>query len=154
MLARVDEITRLVSQNTDVEETMLRLSRDQNTQLHALAERMKKHEISMAQKLQRQDENSWAILSQVKSGFCVLLEVKDMLHQVCTTVVEIRGLLLNQAISAALDPTKGLPLVVEDAFGNIIEMPLELIHSWEVCLSAMFPLYLPVSMCLGVYDGD
>jgi len=91
MLARVDEITRLVSQNTDVEETMLRLSRDQNTQLHALAERMKKHEIHMAEKLQRQGENSWAILSQVKSGFCVLLEVKDMLHQVCTAVVEIRG---------------------------------------------------------------
>ncbi len=118
---------------------MLRLSEDQNTQLHALAERMKKQEEDMAESMRKQDENNWKILSQAKSSFCALLEVKDMLHHVCTAIVDIRGLLLSQATTRSLDPTKGLPLIVEDALGNIIEVPLDLVHSWEVGLPPTAP---------------
>jgi hypothetical protein len=132
MLARVDEIKRLVAQNHGVQEAMLRLSQDQNTQLFALAERMKQHEENMAERMQKQDENHRAVLSQMKSGFGVLIEVKEMLHQVCAAVVDFRVLLSTQTVARTLDPTKNMPLIVEDALGNIIEFPLGLVHSWEV----------------------
>lgn len=38
-----------------------------------------------------------------------------------------------------LDPTKDMPLFVDDALGNTIEIPLRLVHSWEVCDSHPLP---------------
>ncbi len=138
MLARVDEIKQLVSQNHDVQETMLRLSRDQNTQLHALAERMKTQEDKMTEMMKKQDENTWAVLSQAKNVFCVVLEVKDMVNQLCAGIVDLRVLLSSQTMTRPLDPTRNLPLFVEDALGEIIEIPLDLVHSWEVTATRGF----------------
>ncbi len=132
MLARVDQIKRLVAQNYDVQEAILRLSQDQNTQLFTLAESMKRHEEAVTKMLQKQDENSGAILSQMTTGLGILLEVKGILNQVCAAVVDVRVFLSTYSITRTLDPTKNLPLVVEDALGNVIEFPLDLIHSWEV----------------------
>ncbi|GAB1311654.1 Fungal N-terminal domain-containing protein [Madurella fahalii] len=117
MMARLEEVKRLLSQNHDVQDAALRLSQDQTTQLYALSERMK-----------NQEESGWAILSQAKRTFNAVLGVKDMVSQACQAMVELRALV----ISRSLDPTQDMPLIVEDALGNIIKIPLDLVHSWEM----------------------
>ncbi|KAK4153252.1 hypothetical protein C8A00DRAFT_15503 [Chaetomidium leptoderma] len=121
MLARVDEVKRLVSQSHEVQVAMLHLSRDHSTQLYALGE-----------KVEKQEETGSAVLSQAKGTFRIVLEVKEMVNQLCKTVADIQLLLSSRTITKSLDPTKNLPLIVEDALGNIMEIPLDLVHSWEV----------------------
>lgn len=121
MLARVDEIHRLVAKSEEVQEAMLHLSRDQSTQLFALSERVK-----------TQTEHIDTVVSQNKSRFRVILDIKDVVTQLVTVVADFRVLLSNQAITRPLDPTRNLPLIVEDALGTLVEIPLDLVHSWGV----------------------
>ncbi|KXX74530.1 hypothetical protein MMYC01_209032 [Madurella mycetomatis] len=109
MMARVDEVKRLLSQNQDVQEAALRLSQDRTTQLYALSKRMKK-----------QEGDIWVILFQVKPTFSAVLGIRDMVSQVYQAVIGLQALV----ISHSLDPTKDLPLIVEDALGNTIRIPL------------------------------
>lgn len=131
MMARVDEVKRLLSQSQDAQEAALRLSQDQTTQLYALSERMKK-----------QEGKIWDILSQAKQTFSAVLGVRDMVSQVYQAVIGLRALV----ISHSLDPTKDLPLIVEDALGNTIKIPLDLVHSWEVS-TALDAFYGPDPQC-------
>lgn len=121
MMARVEEVKRLVSQNQEAHELILHLSQDQTTQLDALTERMKK-----------QEGNTETILSQLRGTLCAVLEIKDKVNHIFKAIIDFRLLLLNQTIPRPLDPTRNLPLIVEDALGTVMEIPLDLVHSWEV----------------------
>ena len=47
-------------------------------------------------------------------------------------VVSLETAVSDPVLRKPLDPTKGMPLVIEDALRETIEIPLNLVHSWEV----------------------
>ncbi|KAK4185619.1 hypothetical protein QBC35DRAFT_465409 [Podospora australis] len=121
LLARVEELKRLVSHYEEVQQTMRLLSLDQNSQLHSLEKR-----------ISAQESTNASLLSHATNTFCVVLEIKDTVNRVCQAVVDLRALVTSISSLRLLDPTKNLPLFLEDALGARIEIPLHLIHSWEM----------------------
>jgi len=61
-----------------------------------------------------------------------LHEVKDLIDRLCQMIAKLQVLASNSMFFYGLDPTKDLPLVVEDALGNVLQIPLDLVHSWKV----------------------
>lgn len=64
--------------------------------------------------MKRQEEHTEAVVSQTSSSYQVVLEVRDMVRQLVQAVVDFRVMLSHQTITRPLDPTRNLPLVVED----------------------------------------
>ncbi|KAK4111492.1 hypothetical protein N656DRAFT_780793 [Canariomyces notabilis] len=121
MLARLQEVKQLVAKDQETQEEILRL-----TQSTALEFR------DVSQRLQVQEVNSKMTLSIVQGTFRAVREVRELVDRVCQAVVGLQIIASNSMFFRALDSTKNLPLVVEDALGSFIEIPLDLVHSWEM----------------------
>jgi len=121
MLARIQEVKGLLSVSQETQEAILHLGQIHTSELRIVSDR-----------LAVQGGDNRETLSIVKSTFCAVREVKDLVDRACQVVVSLQVLASNSMFFRGLDPTRNLPLVVEDALGNILEIPLDLIHSWEV----------------------
>ena len=59
-------------------------------------------------------------------------EVNDHVNTVRQAVVSLEAAVSDPVLRKPLDPTKGMPLIIDDALRGTIEIPLNLVHSWEV----------------------
>jgi hypothetical protein len=121
MLARIQEVKGLLSVNQETQDAILHLGQIHTSELRIVSER-----------LAVQGGNNRETLSIVKSTFSAVREVKDLIDRACQVAVSLQVLASNSIFFRGLDPTRNLPLAAEDALGNILEIPLDLIHSWEV----------------------
>ncbi|OIW29471.1 hypothetical protein CONLIGDRAFT_328831 [Coniochaeta ligniaria NRRL 30616] len=71
------------------------------------------------------------LLLFTKSSLCAVKGVQQMLGQVFQAVLSLHDLVSRTVYFRSLDPTKGLPIILEDALGNVREVPLNWLHSWE-----------------------
>lgn len=59
-------------------------------------------------------------------------EVNNHVSHVQRAIVRLETAVSDPVLKNPLDPTKDMPLFIEDPLGNSIEIPLDLVHSWEV----------------------
>lgn len=59
-------------------------------------------------------------------------EVNKHVGHVHRAVVQLETAVSDPVLRNALDPTKDMPLIIEDPLRNTIEIPLKLVHTWEV----------------------
>jgi len=58
-------------------------------------------------------------------------KTSDTLDRITDEVCALRHLTLNPAPSRSLDPTRELPVILEDAMGTQRQLPMDCIHNWE-----------------------
>ncbi|KAI0005667.1 hypothetical protein F4779DRAFT_597903 [Xylariaceae sp. FL0662B] len=134
MLARIEEVNELVSREEQARQDILMLLREQNktsklqaTEIQAVGNRLITHE-------KTHEKGNWEILQTAKRCFSAVLEVKEILIKVSNNVANLQVLASNSMFLHPLDPTKGLPVILEDALGNILPIPMEWVDSldWDV----------------------
>ncbi|RMJ17157.1 hypothetical protein CDV36_003176 [Fusarium kuroshium] len=130
LCARIEEIRQLVSDNCQSREEMLDLLRVQNTASENQAEKLE----DMSQQLVVQEKSNRDILGLAKDTFSGILEVKALLVQISQTVINLQVMASNSMFLRPLDPTKELPVILEDALGNELPIPAQWLDSleWEV----------------------
>lgn len=113
-------------------EEILELLRDQGRASEKQAEKLE----DMGQQLAVQEKSGRDILGLAKATFCGILEVKALLVQISQTVINLQVMASRSIYLRPLDPTKELPVVLEDALGNELPLPAEWLDSleWEVSI--------------------
>ncbi|KAL6364619.1 hypothetical protein LRP88_02022 [Fusarium phalaenopsidis] len=88
----------------------------------------------VSQQLVTQEKSSRDILGLAKDTFYGMLEVKALLIQISQTVVNLQIMASHSMFLRPLDPTKELPVILEDALGNELPIPAQWLDSleWEV----------------------
>lgn len=92
----------------------MRLLQVQNAATGKQSERLE----SISSKLDVQTQASWEILRSVASVFSAIRQVKQMLAQVADNVVHLQTLASNAVLLRPLDPTRELPIILEDTLGK------------------------------------
>ncbi|RSL90954.1 hypothetical protein CEP51_000518 [Fusarium floridanum] len=130
LCARVEEIRQLVSDACQGREEMLDLLRVQSRVSENQAEKLE----DMSQQLVVQEKSNRDILGLAKDTFSSILEVKALLVQISQTVINLQVMATNSMFLRPLDPTKELPVILEDALGNELPIPAQWLDSleWEV----------------------
>lgn len=88
------------------------------------------------QQLATQEKGSRNILAVAKDAVRGILEVKNLLIQLSQNVIDLQITASNSIFIRLLDPTRELPVVLEDALGRQLEIPAQWIDAleWEVSL--------------------
>lgn len=94
----------------------------------------------MSQQLVTQEKSNRDILGLAKDTFYGMLEVKALLVQISQTVINLQAIASNSMFLRPLDPTKELPVILEDALGNELPIPAQWLDSleWEVSMCPSF----------------
>ncbi|KAH6971410.1 hypothetical protein BKA56DRAFT_635546 [Ilyonectria sp. MPI-CAGE-AT-0026] len=85
----------------------------------------------VTESLQTQTRTSGTVLSLARDTYLAVLEIKGMIGNVCQIVVHLQSLASNSIFFRALDPTRDMPVLFEDALGNVIPIPMTWIHDWS-----------------------
>ncbi|KAJ3521381.1 hypothetical protein NM208_g13315 [Fusarium decemcellulare] len=122
MLARTDEIQTRVTQTCTNQAEILRLLQQAN-------ERHVKKLDHVSQQLVKQSERAQSLLAIAKDALSNIIEIKGLLIRVSQNVANIH-MPFN---SIYLDPTKELPVTLEDALGRHIEISAQWLDflQWE-----------------------
>jgi preprotein translocase subunit Sec63 len=87
------------------------------------------HLVTIADKFDGLQDTSWTILGKATQILNTIVEVKSMVNVVFQWVLVQRH---QYPMYIGLDPTLHKPLILEDALGNIVEIPLSIANSWNV----------------------
>ncbi|KAJ2985684.1 hypothetical protein NUW58_g5402 [Xylaria curta] len=130
MLARIDRVQQLVSRTCASQEEVLSLLQHQRKASEKQEEKLEE----VSQQLAIQDNSSRSILAVAKDALCGILEVKDLLFQVSKNVINLQIMASNTMFIRLLDPTRELPVIIEDALGRKLPIPAQWLDSleWEV----------------------
>ena len=118
MLARIHEVMGCLRGH---EQSLARLYEEQAQQLRRIGHR-----------LSGQEQASIGVLSITRDTHMALLQTKEMLGQVCQVVAYLQSVVMMQPLVRTLDPTRDMPVLFEDALGNVIPIPMPWIHNWSV----------------------
>ncbi|RSM18958.1 hypothetical protein CDV31_002281 [Fusarium ambrosium] len=119
LLARVTEVLTLLSKTCASQEEMFHLIQQRNaSQEHA----QKLDEVS--QLLVTQDKTSRGVLAVTEDALSAILQVKDLLIQVSQDVINV-DMVFNSTYLRPMDPTNGIPAIIEDALGRRVPIPAE-----------------------------
>jgi hypothetical protein len=132
MLARIDEVQRLVSAEATCREDMLRLLNEQCHTSKRQADELK----AVNDQLVSHSRSNWEILTSVKQSLSAVVEIKETLAQVANVVLDAQFLASTSTFLRLMDPTTELPIIVEDALGRSLPIPVEWIDclEWNVSL--------------------
>lgn len=130
MLARIDEVRRLVSAEASSREEMLRLLKGQHDIANRQADQLK----AVNEQLVVCSRSNSDVLTSVKQSLAAVVEIKELLAQVAKVVVSFQVSASSSTFLRFLDPTKELPIVVEDALGRRLTILPEWIEflQWKV----------------------
>jgi hypothetical protein len=119
MLARIDEVQRLVSAEASGREEMLRLLKEQ----HAMAD-------MQAHGLQAVNDQ----LSAVKQSLSAIAEMKDTLSQIAQVAAGLQVTASASTFLRFIDPTRELPVILVDFLGRELTIPADWIETlqWRV----------------------
>ncbi|KAL6411861.1 hypothetical protein AUP68_04240 [Ilyonectria robusta] len=132
LCARIEEIHRVVSDTCHSREEMLELLRDQGRASEKQAEKLK----DISHQFVVQEKSGRDVLGLAKATFCGILEAKALLVEISQTVINLQVMASHSTFLRPLDPTKELPVVLEDALGNELPIPAQWLDSleWEVSM--------------------
>lgn len=130
MLARIDRVEQLVSHICASQDEVLTLLQHQRRASERQAEKLDE----VSQQLVTQDKSNQSILAVAKDALCAILEVKGLLFQVSENVINLQIMASDTMFNRLLDPTRELPVVIEDALGRKLPIPAQCLDSleWEI----------------------
>ena len=131
VLARIDEVKTMVSKN-QADHELLR------EDLHIQALGNQARHSSLNRQLETQATGIMSIMAIVVAVFHELGQAKNLV----TTALLSLQMLMFAPLLRGLDPTKGLPVFLEDALGEVLEIPLQWLDDWDVCIARNLDLCL------------
>lgn len=74
------------------------------------------------------------LLTSVNNSFTAIIQVKDTLLRMALDICTLQSLVQGSISLRSLDPTKELPVIIEDALGKQFSIPAEWIEKldWNV----------------------
>ncbi|GAB1309964.1 hypothetical protein MFIFM68171_00174 [Madurella fahalii] len=126
MLARIDEVQRLVSAEATCRKEIIRLLKEQRNTVKRQADELG----GIHDELVSQSGGILEALASAKQSFTAVVEVKKTLAEVAKAVISIQALASASTCLRFIDPTKDLPVIIEDALGGLFTIPAE----WVDCL--------------------
>jgi hypothetical protein len=132
MRARIDEVQRLVSAEASSREEMLRLLQAQ----HDVASQHTHELRAVNGQLAAHSGSIRDVLTTVKQSLASVVEIKETLAQIARVVVSFQVSSSASMFSRSLDPTRELPVILEDALGRRLTIPAKWIEclTWRVSL--------------------
>lgn len=87
--------------------------------------------------LGKAEKSSRSIMSLAGDALHGILEVKDLVISMSQNVINLQILASNSNYFRTLNPTKELPVILEDALGRPLEIPARWLDKvqWNVCAS-------------------
>ncbi|WAO84146.1 Hypothetical protein NCS54_00135200 [Fusarium falciforme] len=125
LLDRVAEVQTLLSKTYASQEEVLHLIQ----QRKASDEQAQKLD-ELSQLLAKQDKSSLSVLAVAGDALSAILQVKDLLIQVSQDAINV-DMVFNSTHLRPMDPTNGLPAIIEDALGRQVPIPAEWLGSLE-----------------------
>ncbi|KAB5576011.1 hypothetical protein GE09DRAFT_1265508 [Coniochaeta sp. 2T2.1] len=128
MLSRMDEVETLLKDERQLHEMTVAV-------LEAQLEKNRRQICLQLDSIQaavdRQEGSTRLLLFYAKSTLGAVKSLQQVVGQVFQVALSLRELVVQSIYVRSLDPTKGLPVTFEDALGNVREIPLDWINSWE-----------------------
>lgn len=133
VLARIDEVQQLGSGLGTSQEKLFKLLQGQRTANEKQAEQQLQSLDEVNQQLVAQGKRGRNILAVAKDVLCSVHEVKNLLVQVSQSVIDFQIIASNSLFIHLPDPTRELPVVLEDALGRQLEIPAQWVDvlEWE-----------------------
>ncbi|KAL1841536.1 hypothetical protein VTJ49DRAFT_6965 [Mycothermus thermophilus] len=122
MRARIDEVHHLVSAHVDNYQDLIRLLREQRCTLKNQADQLRTANTQLA----AQSGTLSDILAGVKQSLAAAREIKHSLAEVAAFVANFQVYVSSTMSLYALNPTKELPVTIEDPLGRHLTIPPEL----------------------------
>ena len=128
MLARIKQVKKSVEESCSEQqrtgEELLRL----HNQHESLLEKQNNRLTVIDGHLERQGAVSWTMIGTVTNTLNAIVAVGKKLEQVAEGVQQLQALV---SISTILRNPDEQRISFEDAWGNILEIPFEWLHTWE-----------------------
>jgi len=103
------------------------------------------HILAIEDGVNTQQQTSWLILDKIRSGISTAAEVKDMIIVIYQWVLEQRSIQVASMGLHGPDLMLNQPLILEDFFRDIVEIPISFADTWEV--SVIGRLYSSICIC-------
>ncbi|KAK8929294.1 hypothetical protein VCV18_001956 [Metarhizium anisopliae] len=134
VLARIDEVQRLASQTRSGQGEILAFLKKHRAANEDQGHKQIQKLGEVSRQLDVQEKGGRAILAVAKDAFRGIIEVKKLLAQVSQNVIDLQVVASNSICIRPLDPTRGVPVILEDALGRSLEIPAQWIDTleWEV----------------------
>lgn len=134
LLARIDEVRQLCSQTPDVQAEILDLIQRQRTDSQKQAQMQMEGLDEVKEQLATLKRDHRATLEVFQGTVDSIVELKALLMSVSKTVIDLQISASTPVYARSLDPTRGLPVILEDALGRPFEIPAQWIENlqWEV----------------------
>ena len=126
MLARINEVQRLVSAEASCREEMLELLKKQCDTANIQVDELR----TVKGQLVAHSGSIREVLTAVNQSLASVVEIKQSLAQIATFVINLQVSASASMFLRFLDPTRELPVIVEDALGRQLTIPPE----WIECL--------------------
>ncbi|KAK5660897.1 hypothetical protein OQA88_12270 [Cercophora sp. LCS_1] len=130
MIMRIDHVRQLVEAQEGCHEEMLRLLQEQEKLSTTQTEQLE----NVNKQLVTQSHDIHGAVTIAKQSFMAIVEIKDALTMVASNLSELRTFVFR-----FLDPTKELPVTIEDALGRRLPIPPEWLDcmQWETFYSLL-----------------
>lgn len=132
LLARIAHVQQICQDNHCQVQQMLEQQRLKNDN-HA-RERNDQFDYIQAQ-LGKSEKTSSTIMSRASDTLQCILEIKQLIVSMSQTITQRQISASNSNCIRTLDPTKELPVMLEDALGRHLEIPAQWLDTlqWNVC---------------------
>ncbi|EXU97164.1 hypothetical protein X797_009783 [Metarhizium robertsii] len=134
VLARIDEVQRLASQARSGQGEILAFLKKHRAANEDQGHKQIQKLGEVCRQLDVQEKGGRAILAVARDAFRGIIEVKKLLAQVSQNVIDLQVVASNSIFIRPLDPTRGVPVILEDALGRSLEIRAQWIDTleWEV----------------------
>ncbi len=138
LLTRIDEVRQMCGKAQKGQQDILELLEKQQIEIKSQAEKQIEKLHHVQDQVSEAEQNSHRILSVARDMLRGIVEVKDLLLSVSQTVTHSQITSSNGIFMRFLDPTKELPVVLEDALGRSLPIPAQWIDTldWSVSCPA------------------
>jgi hypothetical protein len=134
VLARIDQVETLASKAQVGQEDLVKFLTEQRTANEKQSEKQSQKLDEVNKQLVTQGQGTRSILATAKDALNGIIEVKNLLVEVSQNVIALQVTASHCMNIRPLDPTKGVPVILEDALGESIEISAQWIETleWEV----------------------
>ncbi len=128
VLARIDEVRALLDQREQSQQTL-----PDYLNANSLDTRKQSEELTkIHQRLTVQERTGQTLLETAKQALSGIFQVKAILVDLAEKVIHLQVMVSNATYTRGPDPTKELPIILEDTLGSCLTLPEDWIHDWEV----------------------
>jgi hypothetical protein len=140
LLSRIHEVQRLVSAEAESKEELLQMMREQCKCARKQEETLNPVEEGLV----TTSGGVWEVLASAKKTLAAVVEMKDTLASLTRLVISAQVLASNFMFLRPIDPTRELPVTLEDSLGRLFTFPPEWIEKiqWKVSCKTSSVLFI------------